>query len=104
MIGVTKSSGMSNKLNNVIYRNSAYCYWRDRYPGSRFIDHLLRFKNNLAVHILVLLGEVGGLKNTKSATHDVLEPAHPTLSLKSSLVVLVHWLMKIWRLPLQTRH
>jgi ATP citrate (pro-S)-lyase len=32
----------------------------DRYPGSRFIDHLLRYNDNPAVHLLVLLGEVGG--------------------------------------------
>ena len=29
--------------------------------GSRFIDHLLRYNDNPAVHILVLLGEVGGV-------------------------------------------
>jgi ATP citrate (pro-S)-lyase len=32
----------------------------DRYPGSRFMDHLLRYNDNPAVHMLVLLGEVGG--------------------------------------------
>lgn len=32
----------------------------DRYPGSRFMDHLLRYNDNPAVHVLVLLGEVGG--------------------------------------------
>ena len=29
-------------------------------PGSSFIDHLLRYNDNPAVKILVLLGEVGG--------------------------------------------
>lgn len=33
----------------------------DRYPGSRFIDHLLRYNDNKDVKILVLLGEVGGI-------------------------------------------
>lgn len=33
----------------------------DRYPGSRFIDHLLRYNDNPLVHMLVLLGEVGGV-------------------------------------------
>lgn len=33
----------------------------DRYPGSRFLDHLLRYNDNPSVHMLVLLGEVGGV-------------------------------------------
>ena len=33
----------------------------DRYPGSRFIDHLLRYNDNQDVKILILLGEVGGI-------------------------------------------
>jgi ATP citrate (pro-S)-lyase len=33
----------------------------DRYPGSRFLDHILRYNDNPAVHLLVLLGEVGGV-------------------------------------------
>ena len=32
----------------------------DAYPGSRFVDHLLRYENNEDCKILVLLGEVGG--------------------------------------------
>jgi len=32
----------------------------DRYPGSRFRDHLRRYEDNPEVKILVLLGEVGG--------------------------------------------
>ena len=57
---------MSNELNNIICRNSNGVYegiaiGGDRYPGSRFIDHLLRYNDNEDVHILVLLGEVGGI-------------------------------------------
>jgi len=33
----------------------------DRYPGSRFLDHILRYNDNPSVHMLVLLGEVGGI-------------------------------------------
>jgi ATP citrate (pro-S)-lyase len=33
----------------------------DRYPGSRFIDHLLRYQDNPEVKMMVLLGEVGGI-------------------------------------------
>jgi len=62
---VSKSGGMSNELNNLIARNSDGVYegvaiGGDRYPGSRFIDHLLRYNDNPCVKILVLLGEVGG--------------------------------------------
>ena len=63
---VSKSGGMSNELNNIISRNSDGVYegvaiGGDRYPGSTFIDHLLRYNDNPSVHILVLLGEVGGV-------------------------------------------
>merc|ERR1711937_596808 len=33
----------------------------DRYPGSRFIDHILKYQNNPDCKIIVLLGEVGGV-------------------------------------------
>lgn len=63
---VSKSGGLSNELNNLICRNSDGVYegvaiGGDRYPGSRFMDHLLRYNDNPHVHILVLLGEVGGV-------------------------------------------
>merc|ERR1711957_109957 len=63
---VSKSGGMSNELNNIICRNSDGVYegaaiGGDRYPGSRFLDHLLRYNDNPDVHVLVLLGEVGGV-------------------------------------------
>ena len=57
---------MSNELNSIICHNSdgvceGVAIGGDRYPGSRFIDHLLRFEQNPKVKILVLLGEVGGV-------------------------------------------
>lgn len=63
---VSRSGGLSNELNNLISRNSDGIYegvaiGGDRYPGSRFLDHLLRYNDNPDVHILVLLGEVGGV-------------------------------------------
>mmetsp|Transcript_58068 Transcript_58068/g.136079 ORF Transcript_58068/g.136079 Transcript_58068/m.136079 type:complete len:1085 (-) Transcript_58068:79-3333(-) len=62
---VSKSGGMSNELNNIICRNSNGVYegvaiGGDRYPGSRFIDHLLRYQDAEGAKILLLLGEVGG--------------------------------------------
>lgn len=63
---VSKSGGMSNELNNIISRNSDGVYegvaiGGDRYPGSLFLDHLLRYNDNPEVKMMVLLGEVGGI-------------------------------------------
>mmetsp|Transcript_37166 Transcript_37166/g.87117 ORF Transcript_37166/g.87117 Transcript_37166/m.87117 type:complete len:1089 (+) Transcript_37166:59-3325(+) len=63
---VSKSGGMSNELNNMICRNSNGVYegvaiGGDRYPGSRFIDHMLRYQDDAGAKILLLLGEVGGI-------------------------------------------
>merc|ERR1719238_627691 len=62
---VSKSGGMSNELNNMICRNSDGIYegvaiGGDRYPGSRFIDHFLRYQDDPKAKFLLLLGEVGG--------------------------------------------
>jgi len=62
---VSKSGGMSNELNNIVCRNSDGVYegvaiGGDRYPGSRFIDHMLRYQDDPKAKILLLLGEVGG--------------------------------------------
>eukprot|EP00604_Paraphysomonas_vestita_P003441 CAMPEP_0174820190 /NCGR_PEP_ID=MMETSP1107-20130205/3872_1 /TAXON_ID=36770 /ORGANISM="Paraphysomonas vestita, Strain GFlagA" /LENGTH=822 /DNA_ID=CAMNT_0016035063 /DNA_START=902 /DNA_END=3370 /DNA_ORIENTATION=- len=63
---VSKSGGMSNELNNIISRNSNGVYegvaiGGDRYPGSLFLDHILRYSDNPEVKLIVLLGEVGGV-------------------------------------------
>lgn len=63
---VSKSGGMSNELNNIISRNSDGVYegiaiGGDRYPGSLFLDHLLRYNDNPEIKMMVLLGEVGGI-------------------------------------------
>jgi ATP citrate (pro-S)-lyase len=63
---VSRSGGLSNELNNMISRNSDGVYegiaiGGDRYPGSRFLDHILRYNDNPDVHMLVLVGEVGGV-------------------------------------------
>lgn len=64
---VARSGGMSNELNNIISRNSDGVYegiaiGGDRYPGSTFVDHLLRYEANPDVKIMVVLGEVGGVE------------------------------------------
>ena len=63
---VSKSGGMSNELNNIIARSSdgvcdGVAIGGDRYPGSRFIDHFLKYESNPNCRIIVVLGEVGGV-------------------------------------------
>jgi len=63
---VSKSGGMSNELNNIVCRNTdgvfeGVAVGGDRYPGSRFLDHFLRYQDAAGAKILLLLGEVGGI-------------------------------------------
>merc|ERR1712072_330269 len=72
-MGVSKSGGMSNELNNIIARSSdgvcdGVAIGGDRYPGSRFIDHFLKYEANPDCKIIVMLGEVGGVDE-----YDVME-------------------------------
>jgi ATP citrate (pro-S)-lyase len=67
---VSRSGGMSNELNNIISRNSNGVYegiaiGGDRYPGTTFIDHILRYEDEPDVKMIVLLGEVGGTEEYK---------------------------------------
>eukprot|EP00388_Colpodella_angusta_P041146 GDKK01052389.1.p1 GENE.GDKK01052389.1~~GDKK01052389.1.p1 ORF type:complete len:1105 (+),score=371.86 GDKK01052389.1:24-3317(+) len=62
---VTKSGGMLNELNNIISRVSDGCYegvaiGGDRFPGTTMMDHVMRYQNDPAVAMIVILGEVGG--------------------------------------------
>jgi len=62
---VSKSGGLSNELNNIIARNTDGVYegvaiGGDRYPGSTFIQHMMRYEKNPNIKMMVLLGEVGG--------------------------------------------
>ncbi|MCK4237551.1 MAG: ATP citrate synthase [Candidatus Lokiarchaeota archaeon] len=62
---VSKSGGMSNEMNFMISQctNGIYegiAIGGDRYPGSRLIDHLLRYEANPEIKMLVVLGEIGG--------------------------------------------
>ncbi|CAK5276176.1 unnamed protein product [Mycena citricolor] len=64
---VSKSGGMSNELNNILSLVTDGTYegiaiGGDRYPGSTFIDHLLRYEADPNCKMLVLLGEVGGVE------------------------------------------
>jgi len=64
---VSRSGGMSNELNNIIARASngvceGIAIGGDRYPGTTFLDHLLRYEKDPNCKIMVLLGEVGGIE------------------------------------------
>lgn len=64
---VSKSGGMSNELNNIVCQNSdgvseGVAIGGDRYPGTTFIDHMLRYQKDDDCKILLLLGEVGGVE------------------------------------------
>jgi len=70
---VSKSGGLSNELNNIIANNTDGVYegvaiGGDRYPGSTFIEHLMRYEKNPHIKMMVLLGEVGGADE-----YDVIE-------------------------------
>lgn len=63
---VSRSGGMSNELNNIICRTTngvceGIAVGGDRYPGTRFLDHIMRYQHNNDVKMIVLLGEVGGV-------------------------------------------
>lgn len=62
---VSRSGGMSNELNNIISKATngvleGVAIGGDRYPGTNFMDHILRYQEDPQVKMIVLLGEVGG--------------------------------------------
>nr|UEK51402.1 ATPCL-like protein [Parasacculina yatsui] len=64
---VSRSGGMSNELNNIISRTTNGVYegvaiGGDRYPGSTFMQHIMRYERDPNVKMIVLLGEVGGVE------------------------------------------
>ncbi|XP_071577046.1 ATP-citrate synthase [Temnothorax nylanderi] len=64
---VSRSGGMSNELNNIISKASngvleGVAIGGDRYPGTTFMDHIMRYQKNPDAKLIVLLGEVGGVE------------------------------------------
>lgn len=58
---------MSNELNNIISKASngvqeGVAIGGDRYPGTNFMDHIMRYETNPDAKLIVLLGEVGGIE------------------------------------------
>ncbi|KPP72842.1 ATP-citrate synthase-like [Scleropages formosus] len=67
---VSRSGGMSNELNNIISLTTDGVYegvaiGGDRYPGSTFMDHVLRYQDTPGVKMIVVLGEIGGTEEYK---------------------------------------
>ncbi|XP_053541017.1 ATP-citrate synthase isoform X2 [Ictalurus punctatus] len=67
---VSRSGGMSNELNNIISRSTDGVYegvaiGGDRYPGSTFMEHVLRYEDTPGVKMIVVLGEIGGTEEYK---------------------------------------
>lgn len=44
-----------------------FCFFLSRYPGSTFMDHVLRYQDTPGVKMIVVLGEVGA-----ASEHSVL--------------------------------
>lgn len=64
---VSRSGGMSNELNNIVSLTSngvceGVAIGGDRYPGTTFMDHLLRYEADPNCKMMVMLGEVGGVE------------------------------------------
>ncbi|PWA21557.1 hypothetical protein CCH79_00003058, partial [Gambusia affinis] len=67
---VSRSGGMSNELNNIISRSTDGVYegvaiGGDRYPGTTFMDHVLRYQDTPGIKMIVVLGEIGGTDEYK---------------------------------------
>lgn len=61
---------MSNELNNILacHTNGVFegvAIGGDRYPGSTYTDHVMRYQDDDRVKMIVLLGEVGGEEEYK---------------------------------------
>ena len=62
---VTRSGGLFNELANIMSLEAdglteGVAIGGDRYPGSSFLDHMLRMEAHPNVKFMVMLGEVGG--------------------------------------------
>lgn len=70
---VSRSGGMSNELNNIISKATdgvleGIAIGGDRYPGTVFMDHIMRYQADPEAKLIVLLGEVGGTEEYEVCT------------------------------------
>ena len=71
---VSKSGGMSNELNNIVSQTTDGVYegvaiGGDRYPGTTFIDHMLRYQADPDCKILLLLGDRSPVVDERGGPH-----------------------------------
>lgn len=67
---VTRSGGLLNELFNIVSQHAGgvaegIAIGGDRYPGSDFVDHLIRFEKNPKIKFSIIIGEVGGKSEYK---------------------------------------
>jgi len=67
---VTRSGGLLNELFNIVAQHAGgvaegIAIGGDRYPGSDFVDHLIRFEKNPKIKFSIIIGEVGGKSEYK---------------------------------------
>lgn len=69
---VTRSGGLLNEMCNTVSKTTdgikeAVSIGGDRYPGSSFLQHILRYEQDPDVKLICLLGEVGGIQELQVA-------------------------------------
>jgi succinyl-CoA synthetase alpha subunit len=62
---VSKSGGLSNEIYKIVADNAdgineGVAIGGDRFPGSTYMDHLIRYEKNPEIKFMVCLGEIGG--------------------------------------------
>lgn len=67
---VSKSGGLLNELFAIVARNAdgtreGVAIGGDAFPGSTLLEHVLRYQENPNIHLIVLLGELGGSEEYK---------------------------------------
>jgi len=67
---VTRSGGLLNELFNIVSKYTdgvaeGIAIGGDKFPGTDFVDHLIRFENNPKIKFSIILGEVGGKSEYK---------------------------------------
>uniref|UniRef100_A0A0K0D2F1 ATP citrate synthase n=1 Tax=Angiostrongylus cantonensis TaxID=6313 RepID=A0A0K0D2F1_ANGCA len=93
---------MSNELNNIISANTdgvfeGIAIGGDRYPGSTYTDHILRYQKDDRVKMMVLLGEVGGVEEYKIV--DALRDGRitkPLVAWSAQCCQTVRWNVNYW--------
>jgi len=101
---VCKSGGLSNEMYSIVAQNAdgineGIAIGGDAYPGSTFVDHLLRFEKNPSIKMLVCLGEIGGTDE-----YEIVK-AYKSKKLKKPMVMWVSGTCaKMFKTPVQFGH